>query len=278
MGVTSQIPAELFEREAIWSASIVSKLQELNRPDLYRPLADCHRYQTHFVCQSCHHETHALNRCDRFYCPLCVGRLAWRRRQKIAWWVKTVPEPKHIVLTQRNSSTFSKTYVHKFQKSLRSLRRSSTFRQVSGGLCSLEVTNERRGWHLHAHLLVDGPFIPGYDLSRAWARRVKQDFAIVKIKDCRDQSYLQEVTKYVIKGSILASFNGWEIECFIDAMTGVRCFSTFGSLFKDNALRMNAINALETPSMTCDKCSGEAFWYLDDAEYEAYYTTGKLPW
>lgn len=278
MGVTSQKSSELFEREGIWASSIATKLREVNRPDLSEPLESCHTRQTFCVCQSCHHPEHGLNHCDRFYCPMCTGRLAWRRRQKIEWWARQVKEPKHLVLTIRNSKTLSKTYVQKFKSCLGKFRRSKVMAPVRGGLCSLEVTNEGRGWHLHAHLLLDGPFLSGQDIARRWARIIGQDFAIVKIKDCRDQAYLGEVTKYAVKGSELSSWEGYEIECFIDAFSGVRTFGTFGTLFKDNALRQKALEALAAPGMTCDKCGNEDFWFLDENEFNWFQATGKLPW
>jgi len=277
MGVTSQFPSELFDREVIWSDSIIAKLKELPRPDLYEALENCHSFETWFICQGCHAEEHAWNHCDRFYCPLCVSRLAWRRRRKVEWWANQVKEPKHLVLTVRNTKTLSKTYVQSFRRNLSKLRRSTLFCSARGGLLSLEVTNEGQGWHLHAHILLDGPFISGDVLARRWARAVKQDFAIVKIKDCRQKQYLQEVTKYAVKGSDLASWGRCEIEEFIDAFTGVRAFSTFGTLYKDGALREKALTDLTLPNMTCDKCGGEDFWFLDENEHEYYRTTGKLP-
>lgn len=278
MGVTSHFTPELFDKEQLWASGIVTKLREVNRPDLADPLAACHQFQVFRICQGCHQVHAAPNHCDRFYCPMCTGRLAWHRRRRIEWWAKQISEAKHLVLTIRNTNTITKTHVNKFKQSLSRLRRTKLMSLVRGGLQSLEVTNEGHGWHLHAHLLLDGPYLPGPDISRAWARQVKQDFAIVKIKDCRDQAYLGEVTKYAVKGSELAGWKNYEIESFIDAFTGVRTFSTFGTLFKDNALRQKLLKDLELPSIICDKCGNEDFWFLDEAEYEAFQTTGKLPW
>lgn len=278
MGVTSHFSPQLFEKEELWASGIAAKLRELGRVDLAAPLELCHRQVVHRLCQGCHRDHPSPSHCDRFYCPMCVGRLAWHRRRKIEWWSRQVREPKHLVLTIRNSNSLTKAYVQKFQKSLQRLRRSKLFRPVRGGLQSLEVTNEGRGWHLHAHLLLDGPFMDGGALARLWARQVRQDYAIVKIKDCRDQSYLGEVTKYAVKGSELAAWTGSNIETFIDAFTGLRTFGTFGTLFKDNALRSKALEALETAPQLCPHCGSYDFWFLDDSEFECFETTGKLPW
>lgn len=96
----------------------------------------------------------------------------------------------------------------------------------------MEITNEGKGWHIHLHILVDAFFVPAGELAVVWGKLVGQDFAIVKVKDCRGDSYLGEVTKYVVKGSELASWPPEEIAQFIHAIRGIRFFSTFGSLFK----------------------------------------------
>jgi hypothetical protein len=111
------------------------------------------------------------------------------------------------------------------------LRRSKVFSTVQGGFYSLEVTNEGRGWHVHFHLLLDVPWLDISGVSKVWAKLVGQDFAICKIKDCRESSYLQEVTKYAVKGSEMAAWTASDIVTFIQSFQGVRLFGVFGSLY-----------------------------------------------
>ena len=218
-----------------------------------------------------------MNHCDRFYCPMCTARLSYRRKLTLEWWAKEVPQPKHLVLTCRNRNSLSKNYVKYFKSALGKLRRSNLFESVRGGLTSLEVTNEGRGWHLHAHLLLDSDYLPCETIASKWADLIGQDFAIVKIKSVKDQSYLREVTKYVVKGSDLASWPGHEIAEFIDAMTGIRCFGTFGTLFKDRAKRARAKKELAPKMMECNNCQNYDFWYLSPSEFKWFEETGKLP-
>ena len=215
--------------------------------------------------------------CDRFYCPRCQSRLSFKRKLKLQWWANQVKEPKHLVLTARNRNSSSKVYVQYFKTKIRSLLHSKLFKPVIGGLCSLEVTNEGRGWHLHSHLLLETPFIPANRISQEWSKRINQDFAIVKIKDCSEKTYLQEVTKYAVKGSMLASWTGPEIAEFIDAFQGVRTFGTFGQLFKDQALRAKALKELGSDGMTCPECGNYDFWYLSPNEFKWYQETGQFP-
>lgn len=95
----------------------------------------------------------------------------------------------------------------------------------------MEVTNEGRGWHVHFHILIDAPWLCMPEVSETWGRLNGQDFAIVKIKDCRGAEYLAEVTKYAVKGSELSKWSGDEIATFIESFDGVRFFGVFGTLY-----------------------------------------------
>jgi len=73
----------------------------------------------------------------------------------------------------------------------------------------------------------------------------------VKVKDCRQQSYLGELTKYVVKGAQLASWSPEEIAQFIHAIRGVRFFATFGALFKLSREIRAEINREKPPANPC---------------------------
>lgn len=96
----------------------------------------------------------------------------------------------------------------------------------------MELTNEGNGWHLHAHLLLDVDWLEMPDISQIWAGLIGQEFGIVKIKDVRGTEFVQEVAKYVAKGSELAKWPGEQLLEFINAIRGVRFFATFGELRK----------------------------------------------
>jgi hypothetical protein len=135
------------------------------------------------------------------------------------------------VLTVRNTISITKAYVQFLKNQLQKLRRHSVFRSVRGGFYTLEVTNEGKGWHIHFHLLVDARYVDNGELAIRWGKLVGQDFAIVKVKDCRGSDYLREVTKYAVKGSELARWGGAAIGEFIESFTGIRLFGVFGNLY-----------------------------------------------
>jgi hypothetical protein len=93
-----------------------------------------------------------------------------------------------------------------------------------------------------------------------WGRLVGQHFAIVKIKDVREKSYLQEICKYVVEGSELAKWEPDEINEFVQAIRGLRMFNSFGTL-RDLAPQIRReIFATKPPSPKC-KCGCGEFIY-----------------
>jgi len=186
------------------------------------------------VCENCGEPHHFDYHCNKRFCPCCAWQLSCERRKILEGCAHLLRQPKHVVLTARNQSQL-KAMFRVVLNGVRKLRRREIFSSVKGGWCSFEVTNEGRGWHVHAHLLVDVRWMPASDLAREWAACVGQDFAIVKVKDAREQKYLAEVTKYTVKPSV---FIGWPQEQrveFVKSIRGRRMFFAFGHVAKESA-------------------------------------------
>lgn len=250
--------------EEFWAASsmhrdtIVSKLRALRWYQASRVagvLDDCRRSVTNLVCLQCSSCITFRNRCDRKYCPLCTPRLSWLRAEKLRWFVRHAKftQPKHVVLTTRNTTDLDKPTVLRHKKNLVRLLRSVFASEWGGGTCNLEVTNEGRGWHLHSHLLIQAKWIDAGQLAKTWAKIVGQEFAIVKVKDARESSYLNELTKYAAKPAQVAAWSGDEILDYIIAFDRIRTWWTFGVL--------NGLTSLwkrrerePTPGCECGKC------------------------
>ena len=96
----------------------------------------------------------------------------------------------------------------------------------------MEITNEGRGWHLHSHWLLDVRWLDIAEVARVWGEIVGQSYGVVKIKDVRNGEYLQELLKYVAKGSDLVKWSDEQLLEFVTAIKGNRFFFCFGSLFK----------------------------------------------
>ena len=264
-GVTSHLTQQdLISRTLIYKESIVAKLRTIGCTDLAEPLTNCHTEQSFAQCSDCKRVRTFWNRCENFWCPTCQPVLAHERYQSVEWWTKEISQPKHVILTVRNSATLTFAYVKLFKSWLTKLRRSKLAHNWRGGLWSIEVTNEGKGWHLHAHLLVDVAWIDPSELALKWGKLAGQDYAIVKVKDARNTNYLREVTKYTVKGSQLAAWSPQDIATFVYAFSGQRTFGVFGSLYGKRTQWRAWINSLKTTKGQCE--CGANHWDIFNAE------------
>ena len=257
--------ADLWSAALLHTESVIAKLQEFGRLDLASPLKNCHTEESCRVCTGCRRVSVFYNRCERFYCPTCQPRLARERRESVEWWTREIAEPKHVVLTVKNSETFSRSYVQWFKQCWGKLRRRKFARGWRGGFYRLEVTNEKNGWHLHLHALVDCGWINARHLAEEWAKIIGQEFAIVKVKDVHGRDYLAEVTKYAVKGNDIARWTGAQIAEFVDALSGVKTFGVFGSLYGKRTEWREWLDQLQAGRVKCE-CGCENFRILSPNE------------
>lgn len=265
-GVTSH-PAQalMWEKEVLFRDSILARLRAVGKLQLAGKMSECHTVETWKRCNNCRKATRFFNRCELFFCPICAPRLSRERKESIEWWTKQVNQPKHVVLTVRNTADLTKLYVQFLKDQLGKLRRQKVFRAVRGGFYSVELTNEGRGWHVHFHLLVDANWIDARELSLTWGKLVGQDYAIVKVKDCRSGDYLREVTKYAVKGAELARWSGAEVATFIESFSGVRFFGVFGSLYGKRTEWAEWIRAVRAVKPVCS-CGCDTWRLLSPEE------------
>ncbi len=256
----------LFAKELIWKESIVAKLDEGHRNELANKIRSCHTEKSVRMCNGCRRASFFWNRCDVKWCPICAEKLAHERRESVTWWTKQIEQPKHMVLTRRNTETLSKEDVRSFKDSFTKLRRRKFASNWKGGFYALEVTNESRGWHLHLHALVDARWIDSGELARTWAEIIGQDFAIVKVKDAREGSYLSEVTKYAVKGNDLAGWSTPDIVTLIEALEGVKCFGVFGSLYGKRTEWREFLDELQAGRVRCE-CGCSSWRIMSEAEF-----------
>lgn len=189
------------------------------------------------VCEWCGALQSFAYHCNKRFCPCCAWQLSCERRKILENCKHLMRSPKHVVLTARNDSEL-KRMLKVVLAGVRKLRRRQVFSKVRGGWCSFEVTNESKGWHVHAHLLIDAPFIDAQVLAREWGVCVGQDFAIVKLKCCCGRcerckaagrgNYLAEVTKYTVKPSVFIKWSQELREEFVKSIRGRRFFFAFG--------------------------------------------------
>jgi hypothetical protein len=254
---------DLLSPEHIWQDSLLSKTRGLLDPRVWENLDRCGRDECYKTCRDCGTWSTFYYQCSMKFCPLCNWRIARRRAEMLRMWSLTIRQPKHVVLTARNSETITREKLRWFGQCFAKFRRTKCWKKVRGGCISTEITNEGRGWHIHAHILVDVHWLDAAELAIEWGRAVGQDYAIVKVKDCRGKEYLGEITKYVVKGAELVSWTPEDIAAFIAAIRGVRFFRTFGTLFKIAREIKEIIDGERPPAKPC-KCGCEDFTFQSD--------------
>lgn len=279
----------LWDKRLDFKASIEAKLREAGRPDLAKPLSECHKDHFFARCRNCKKTREFWNRCKKVWCPVCQPSIAHNRVDEMQVHIDSLSQPKHVVLTVRNTTILTRSRVKLIRKQFNALleskfckngrrdfvacdvaTREPIFRTSTpwrGGLASLEVTKEKRGWHLHIHALVDARFVDNIHLAEEWFKRTKGAGYITKVKDCRDKSYLAEITKYAVKGSDLAKWKAEEIVEFVLAMNKVRSFWTFGTLYGDRSKFKAEIAAVREKGKECE-CGCTAWQIFDEQEWE----------
>jgi len=257
---------------------IVAALMPTELRPLAESLADCGERRVVYECVNCGRTKAGHHHCDLHFCPSCQRRLAARRAEDLEWWVHVVKRPLHVVLTVRNTSDLTRDYIAWFKSRLARLRRQKLCRAWQGGLWSLEITNEGRGWHLHAHLLVDATYTDARALAIAWAKQVGQAFAIVKVKRVTGSEYLREVTKYTVKGSEMGRWKAADIVSYVRATHRVRMFGTFGTLRNraSDWRKWRQANKPEPEPCICG-CITWLRWDETDWEWELYRREAGIP-
>jgi len=255
---------ELIPEDELHHATIRDKLEPFNETSQFLNFAKCGSEEIRFRCRSCQKMHEFFYRCSLRWCPRCAWKIFEERKKVLRVFASQISQPKHLVLTMRNFPVLSKREIRFFKSRLLRLRHWKIFSNVKGGCCSLEITNEGRGWHLHAHLLLDVRYVDMEALSRKWGKTLGQKFAIVKIKDVRGTDYVKEVSKYVVEGSELAKWNGEHINEFVRAIKGINFFSSFGSLRKAAPSIRAALQHDAREKFTCE-CGARNFDFAPHA-------------
>lgn len=254
----SSKPNHNFSTE-ILTETIRSKLLEFYGERRPRKFFECGSHGGILCCKNCDAVRELETHCSRKWCPRCQHRIVEKRIEILREWTNEIPQAKMVTVTSRNTDTITRKKLRQMNKNLWRLRRQQVFEHVDGGCQSIEVTNESRGWHIHAHLYVNARWVDKQKLSIAWGKLVGQDYAIVDVRDARDVDYAKEVAKYVCKPASMARWQPNEIAEFIHAVSGVRLFNVFGSL---SGLRRKIAAQIATKRQpnVCD-CGCEAWKY-----------------
>jgi hypothetical protein len=176
---------------------------------------------------------------EHLICPLCAIRRGGKALQKyqerfsILTAARPDLKPFLVTLTVRNGPDLQERYDHLSEAfaTLMARRRKprtlSALRDASGGVGSVEFTNNGKGWHPHIHLLVLAVECPSQVQLRAEWEQITGDSFMCDVRPIADPvGGFCEVFKYAVKFSELAPADNWHA---FRVLSGRRLLTSFGA-------------------------------------------------
>lgn len=220
-------------------------------PQAFPPEGHCWRT---IACAHCGTMRRVPERCRDRFCPVCSGSARRRSCRRIyALCDKATTQNRarlrFLTLTLRSTddpAAQRSDMVAAFRK-LRSTRMWKD--RVSGGVWVLEVTHSPAGWHLHAHIIVQGEFLPQRDISREWCK-----ITGASVVDIRLLSNTRTAAAYVAKYVTTASVPEEHRAVLATVYSGQRFFQPFGTW-------SGIVVTLPEHDFPCEKC-GHSGWVV----------------
>ena len=239
------------------------RLAEENAWDLHARLDKCGKPLV-LICTSCGTRRHVETRCDLKWCPSCQYALAAATADRYRNIVTLAKWPLSVTMTARNYDYDDPSPIRQLRRSWGKMRRLRWFRRaVPGGVVGFEVTDNGKGYHVHAHGLFDCRWFavaepePRMGLDKAgWKRKgkaaaneVAQQWTLccgrpasmhVRRVWKRDEGdigkALAETLKYGVKGSDIAD-GARPAAPLIRLLDGTRMITSFGTFFGTKEVR-----------------------------------------
>lgn len=224
-------------------------------------MLDTHTYKT-IYCTGCGYSHRVRLYCGDRLCGVCKEKNYYRLLRHYLPVIRKISPYRlqQITLTHKNFFNLTKSRVRAIVRDLIRLRKTDFFKKrVKGGLAVVECKhkNDRVGWNIHIHILVDSLFIPVRELSTVWYSITKHSFIVDVRNEGNSQKSVYHLLKYFLKVPII---QGIDIESlkldFNNAFFGSRNLISFGSLYNQSDD--------EFPyHFVCPRCQGTD-WVLDN--------------
>jgi len=199
----------------------------------------------------------SVQRCNSRFCPRCARKAGRKSLERIFKRCDIDPETdqtplRFLTLTMpgENGASLRQRY-DRIRKALKKLYRSNLWKsKVDGSIGKIEVTKNGANWHVHAHFLLKGDFIPNADLRAEWAKALGEKVDLINYpwieKPKKGKGAFFEMAKYIAKpvafigknkskGKECSDSKEWtnaEMIEFFEVFLGARIFMTTGE-FKD---------------------------------------------
>lgn len=219
--------------------AVVGYLRALGNHKAADKVADCGQQYRLLICNGCGSPHYAPHRCKRRYCPECAVKLAATKAAAMARAIRNAAIDKShrwrlITLTQP-PVILASDGIKAIVQGMRRWRRLKGIRRlVVGGYWTIEAVPSRSRpgwWHVHAHLLAVGSYLPKRILDATWAAAMPgaqiTDIRIAKTPEIA-AGY---ITKYMSK-DFTAAAGALEIAAMLAELPPhVRLLGAWGILF-----------------------------------------------
>ncbi|GAH95157.1 unnamed protein product [marine sediment metagenome] len=158
-------------------------------------------------CNHCGYEHDVMLRCGDRTCPVCRENEFYRLFDGYKVAIEGKIGLKSVTLTLKNVPQGGlEGTIDRLRASFNTLRRREPYATLwKGGIYALEIVNKGRGWNVHAHLIIEGAYIPQKTLSADWLS-ITGDSRIVDIRYVRKaEGALWHMLKYVMKPPTVGS-------------------------------------------------------------------------
>ena len=140
-------PAEIREK-------LRQRLLAEGRWDLAGVLTECAK-EVKMQCVCCRAPVVVEKGCAKRWCPVCAPRITAKRLQRMSRLAPRLQWPLAVTLTRQNLGE-GEDCLKQMRETFRAFRRTDFWEErVKGGIFSIEVTHQGRGWHPHIHALID---------------------------------------------------------------------------------------------------------------------------
>lgn len=211
----------------------------------------------------------SVQRCNSRFCPRCARKAGRKALERI--FVRTGIDPENCPYSLRfltltmpgDPGAPLKDRYDKLRKALKRLYRSKIWSEkVEGSIGKIEVTKNADNWHVHAHFLINGDYLPNKELRKAWAKALKTDEDLIHYpwieRPKKGKGAFLEIAKYIAKpvsflgagksrktdsrtGAPVEGRKAWtnsEMVEFFEVFQGARIFMTTGN-FKEKDSAQN---------------------------------------
>ena len=152
----------------------------------------------------------SVERCNSRFCPRCARKAGRKSLERIFKRCSIDPETdatplRFLTLTMPGENGASlKSRYDRIRKALKKLYRSKLWEnRVNGSIGKIEVTKNGENWHVHAHFLLKGNFMPNDELRIQWAKALGEEPEKINYpwieKPKKGKGAFFEMAKYIAK-------------------------------------------------------------------------------